>query len=290
MEKMDIHNLTKKDLKKIHKYVRTLIQLLYFLFIPSVYTAAFAGVKYIFTQIGNSESVEITSFVAVLIVISIYTILFGRFFCGFACAFGTLGDAVHAAYVWICKKIKKKPFQIKEDTAVKLSVVKYFVLIAIVLMCFEGIYGKARGTSPWDVFSMLHARNFQLKEYIPGVVLLILILVGMCVQERFFCRFLCPMGAVFSLLPVLPFFALHRDRENCLKGCKACERVCPSGIDLPQDGSLEVKGDCFQCQKCLDTCPKENIHCGIRRLRGNEVVFTLIRAGILVGICLWLGI
>ena len=66
---MDIHNLTAKERKKIHTWLRALIQLLYFIFIPSVYTAAFAGVKYIFTQIGAGEKVAMTSFVTVLLVI-----------------------------------------------------------------------------------------------------------------------------------------------------------------------------------------------------------------------------
>ena len=57
-----------KQLKKIHIWIRAIIQLLYFIFIPSVYTAAFAGVKYIFTQIGAGEKVALTSFVTVLIV------------------------------------------------------------------------------------------------------------------------------------------------------------------------------------------------------------------------------
>lgn len=98
---MDIHNLTAKDIKKLHIWLRALIQVLYFLFIPSVYTAAFAGVKYIFTQIGAGEKVAMTSFVTVLVVICIYTILFGRFFCGIQLVrSGTLGDGVHALYVW----------------------------------------------------------------------------------------------------------------------------------------------------------------------------------------------
>ena len=97
-----------KQLKKIHIWIRTIIQLLYFIFIPSVYTAAFAGVKYIFTQIGAGEKVALTSFVTVLIVVCIYTAVFGRFFCGFACAFGSLGDGVNALYRLICKKMKKK--------------------------------------------------------------------------------------------------------------------------------------------------------------------------------------
>lgn len=65
---MDIHNLTAKERKKIHTWLRALIQLLYFIFIPSVYTAAFAGVKYIFTQIGAGEKIAMTSFVTVLLV------------------------------------------------------------------------------------------------------------------------------------------------------------------------------------------------------------------------------
>ena len=104
MKKINIHKLSAKDKKKIHTWLRAFIQLLYFLFLPSAYTAAFSGVKYIFTQIGAGEKVGITSFVSVLIVLCLYTILFGRFFCGFACAFGSFGDAVHALYIKICKK------------------------------------------------------------------------------------------------------------------------------------------------------------------------------------------
>ena len=253
---MDIHNLTAKDIKKLHIWLRVLIQVLYFLFIPSVYTAAFAGVKYIFTQIGAGEKVAVTSFVTVLVVICIYTILFGRFFCGFACAFGTLGDGVHALYVWICKKMKKKPLQIADAWTEKLCYLKYIVLALISILCFAGVYGKGKGTSPWYLF----------------------------------CRNFFPMGAVFSLLPVFPFFALHRDRENCIKGCKACTKKCPSNIGLPEDGSPKVEGDCFQCQKCIDTCPKGNIHTGVKGLRGNEFWFTILRAVILLILLLWLGV
>lgn len=137
---------------------------------------------------------------------------------------------------------------------------------------------------------MLHAGNLHLQGYLPGVILLLLIIVGMCLEERFFCRNLCPMGAVFSLLPVLPFFALHRDRENCIKGCSGCTKKCPSGIGLPEDGSLKVEGDCFQCQKCIDTCPKKHIHTGIKGLKGNEFWFTILRAILLLVIMIWAGV
>ena len=282
--------LNVKQMKKIHTWLRAAIQLLYFIFIPSVYTAAFAGVKYIFTQIGAGEKVALTSFVSVLIVVCVYTMIFGRFFCGFACAFGSFGDAVNAIYRAVCKKLKKKPVQIPEHVASKLAYLKYVLLIIIVLMCYNGVYSKAQGTSPWDVFSMIHAGNFRLGGYGIGLVILILLIVGMCLEERFFCRNLCPMGAVFSLVPVLPLFSLHRDRGNCIPKCSGCTRKCPSDIGLPEDGSWKVEGDCFQCQKCIDTCPKKNIHCGVKALRGNEIWFTVLRTVILLGLFIWLGV
>ncbi len=97
-----------KQLKKIHIWIRAIIQLLYFIFIPSVYTAAFAGVKYIFTQIGAGEKVALTSFVTVLIVVCVYTAVFGRFFCGFAC--GRIGRLL-----WL--KEWKALFYCQSDTA-----------------------------------------------------------------------------------------------------------------------------------------------------------------------------
>lgn len=147
MSKIDIHHLTKKQRKQMHGWLRAIIQLLYFLFLPSAYTAAFAGVKYIFTQLGAGEKIGLTSFVSVLIVLCLYTIVFGRFFCGFACAFGSFGDAVHFVYVWICKKIKKKPVKLPETVTSKLSMVKYVVLAVIVLLCFKGVYSQTAGIS-----------------------------------------------------------------------------------------------------------------------------------------------
>lgn len=73
MKRMDIHNLSKKDIRNIHTWVRAVIQLLYFLFLPSAFTAAFSGVKYIFQQLGAGAKIELTSFVSVLLVLCAYT-------------------------------------------------------------------------------------------------------------------------------------------------------------------------------------------------------------------------
>lgn len=265
-----------------------LIQLIFFLIMPSVYTTAFSGVKYIFTQMGNVQPLELTSFVKILIVLCLYTMVFGRFFCGFTCAFGTLGDYLHELYLWLCRKTKRRPIKINDSVKQKLSTVKYFILAAIVILCFKGVYQITKGFSPWDVFSMIIAGNFQINDYIPALIILLIIVAGMLVCERFFCRFLCPMGAIFSLLPVLPIFSIERNREQCIKGCSACKRVCPSGIELPNSGDDIQSGDCFMCQKCMNICPKQNIKTST--IKGNSIIFILVRAVILVIIVKLAGI
>ena len=65
--------------RKIQTWFRAGMQLLFFILFPSMFTAAFNGVKYIFTQIGSGNRIELTSFVAVLLMLCVYTMIFGRF-------------------------------------------------------------------------------------------------------------------------------------------------------------------------------------------------------------------
>ena len=104
--------------KKIHTYLRALIQLLFFLFLPSAFTTAFSGIKTILTQIGSGSPVAMSAFLTVLLALCAYTIVFGRFFCGYVCAFGGLGDFVYWLSGLVQKKLlhRKKQFRLPERT------------------------------------------------------------------------------------------------------------------------------------------------------------------------------
>ncbi|MCD8218901.1 MAG: hypothetical protein LUC50_00665 [Ruminococcus sp.] len=167
---------------------------------------------------------------------------------------------------------------------------KYGILVTLLLLCFCGVDSVISGWSPWEAFSLLRAGNFRFSGLLPGVVLLVAILVGMALCDRFFCRFLRPMGAVFSLLPVIPLFSVHRSRQNCAKGCAACKRVCPSDLEIPEDGAWETAGDCLQCQKCIHVCPKKNVHSGKGVVRGSAIWTTILRAAILAALLVLAGL
>lgn len=273
-----------------HKaWLRAAVQLVFFIAMPGAFVAGFSGVKYLFQWIGAGEVLQWNSFVKALVGLALFTILFGRYFCGYVCAFGSLGDGVY----WLSGLVQRKLFHRKKQIRIPERLLrwgqklKYLILAVIVLLCALGFYASLHGTSPWDVFSRLTAGKLPSEGYLVGVVLFLLILAGMAVQERFFCQFLCPMGAVFALLPVLPWGMLRRDESGCIRGCSACEMQCPVRLKLKTDGVRN--GECIACEKCTGVCPKGNISRLERRIFKQELVPVVIKAVLFFAMGSYLG-
>lgn len=249
--------MDKKKKILIDKIIRGIIQLIFFIMLPELFQAAFSGIKYIATQMHKSDTIELTPFILCLIILISFTIVSGRFFCGFACAFGSFGDAVYIVSQFIQKKINKKLPKIPDRAIVYLQKIKYLILASIVILCFIGSYEIFALNSPWTVFSKLQALEFKTAFPVAGVALFILLIAGMCIEQRLFCQFLCPMGAVFSLLPVIVWQHPRKREDVCLKGCNLCSRNCPVHIepDCP-----DLAGECIQCYKCVSGCPVSSIH------------------------------
>lgn len=100
----------KKRQRKV-RLIRAAIQLAFFIFYPALFSTAFAGIKSIFQVLAAHQPITWNSFLDVTGVLLVITILFGRHFCGYACAFGSLGDAMYELTLFIRQKIfhKKRP-------------------------------------------------------------------------------------------------------------------------------------------------------------------------------------
>lgn len=234
---------------------RFAIQLVFFILAPAFFVGAFNGVKYLAEQLGAGAPFAATSFLIMLVAVLLFTILFGRFFCGFACAFGTLGDVVFALRDALWRKAGLPEVCLPERAVRILSFVKFAILAAICVMCVLGVWGAASNASPWVSFAALCAGSLEGIAAAAAITLL-LVVVLMAVRERAFCQFLCPLGALFALMPVIPLARFKRMPARCIPKCGRCKAACPVSI-WPDEGTRE--GECIACARCEAVCPIGNV-------------------------------
>ena len=238
--------------------IRNIIQLLCFLFLPGLFIDAFNGIKALVLAIssGNVDAATLLPALFPSVLLIVATMVFGRFFCGFMCAFGTLGDTVH----FIGRKLFKNDHRVPELADKKLKLIKYSLLVFLIFTWISGI-GVLSGWSPWDAFGSLLSWppniSYAFTSMTIGSILLALIVIGSLFVERFFCRYFCPMGAIFSIVSMLRISKIRKTRTNCGK-CKVCTSKCKMGISLYQRDVVS-SGECIECMQCISPCPRNNV-------------------------------
>jgi uncharacterized protein with FMN-binding domain len=227
-----------KNKLSILKVARRLSQLMFLIFLPTLFSEVMSGVKTIYTAIiGQNFNISILTGLVGTVAILLFTLLMGRFFCGWMCMFGTLGDLVYS----IRKLIIKKNFVIPEQIDRYMKYIKYIVLAVFVIAI-------------WTLNIPILSDNSS--SGIIFIVLFGLIAIAASLVERFFCRYLCPMGALFSILSKISLGKIDKPTQKC-GSCKVCTKNCAMGIDLYN--REEVRGgECINCMRCVEVCPRKN--------------------------------
>jgi NosR/NirI family nitrous oxide reductase transcriptional regulator len=234
------------------KIFRIVVQVLFLIFLPGLVGLTFLEIKSLFTDLFAGNLTNIFSDTGVLLVISLSTMLFGRFFCGWMCAFGAYNDWLYL----IGKKIFKINYHVDEENDYYLKYLKYLVLILIITLLWTNIITLPTGSSPWDAFGSLMNPVYAFENYTIGFIILVIISIGSLFIERFFCRYLCPLGAYFSIISKLKLIEISKEKSVC-GPCKACTLKCPMGINLDAVNSSR-SGECINCFNCVSVCPKNN--------------------------------
>lgn len=203
------------------------------------------------------------SFYAVGFVLAI-GVLFGRFVCGWLCPFGLFQELLH--------KIPTRKLRLpKWAKYVKYGILAVFVLILPVAVTnFMGMgqpafcqYICPAGTLEGGIPLLLTHPElrgalgwlFSLKTAI-----LVAVIVGSVLVQRFFCKLMCPLGAIYGLLNKVSFCRLHVDGKKCIQ-CGQCAKCCPMDVNPVTQAS---SAECIRCGKCAAKCPTKAIHIGFR--------------------------
>ena len=191
-------------------------------------------------------------------------LFFPRGFCGYLCPLGTLIDL----FDWsIARRVKR--FRIKHDGGwVNL---KYYLLLATLITSFfgimmAGIVAAIPIITRGFLFILAPVQQGLMQDWyrvppinsgqVVSIVLFAAVLLMGFLRPRFWCRYVCPTGAVFSLSNLV-FRATERKVENTCIDCDLCVKVCPFDA-IKADYSTRTM-DCTLCQTCAGACPTNAI-------------------------------
>ena len=243
--------------KKIN-WIKVIIQILSFVLIPGLFEGEFAAVGNIVSCIykGNISWESVKYSVWMLLATVPATVLVGRFFCGFFCSFGAVQDLLWLGSHRLRALFPGKRNLKKADRIFRFA--KYAVLFYFIIFIWSGVTA-VKTAGPWQVFGQYVSFGHWpgLKPLLSvGGILLLVIFIGSLFVQRFFCRYFCPMGAIYSLISRVSFLKIEKLRERCGK-CHLCTSKCSMGMDLTKKDRV-AGGECISCQKCVSWCPKGN--------------------------------
>ncbi|SHF38776.1 FMN-binding protein [Caloramator proteoclasticus] len=258
--------------KKSTKYLRLAIQLLFLILMPGLFTMIFGQMRQIYTSIisGKINFNILVNTTLPLLILVFLTIIFGRFFCGYMCAFGTINDLLYK----LSSRVFKIKFKVNRSVDSFLKLIKYAVLLFIIVGVWTFEISGLNSINPWEAFAQLIQFPPQLAS-VTALIVLMLIFVGALFIERFFCRYLCPLGAFLSILQVFRIVKIRKDKTGCINGCNACTRSCPMGINLDKVNRVDSL-ECIECMNCVGICPKGNAKLTIFGRVINQIIIIVV--------------
>lgn len=192
------------------------------------------------------------------------TLFMGRFFCGWICPVGTVSDIIPRT---------------KRRLSFFYRIKYYFLTFLIVLSVFG--FQLLFISDPMVIFT--RSLTFVTQMRIPLMLILIMgVVAGL--GERFWCRVICPLGALLGVFSLFKVLNLHV-QESCTQ-CRLCSRICP--MDAIEDSNIK-KTECTFCFECVDKCPQGAITLTKKEEPASESRRTFLKGGIAAGAAILLS-
>lgn len=193
--------------------------------------------------------------------------LTGRFVCGWLCPFGLIQDLLHK--IPFPEKIKTFP---GDKLLRKLKYVIFAVFVILLPLFLVDILGQGApyfcklicpvGTLEGGIPLVLlnkSLRGIVGWLYAWKMVLLVITIVLSVIIYRPFCKYICPLGAIYSVFNPISVFKYRVDKEKCVN-CGACARACKMQVDPVQNANHP---ECIRCGQCRKVCPTGAVSCHI---------------------------
>jgi len=180
--------------------------------------------------------------------------LFRKAFCSWLCPVGTISE-----YLWRAgRSLFGRNFHLPRWFDLSVCSLKYlllgFFVWAVNSMGADEL--RAFMSSPYGVIADVKMLNFfRHMGEMAAIVLGILVVASVLIQN-FWCRYLCPYGALLGMVSLLSPARIRRDVEGCID-CAKCAKACPSGLRVDEFVTIK-SAECTGCLECVAVCPAKN--------------------------------
>lgn len=176
-------------------------------------------------------------------------LMVGGAFCGWICPLGALHDFTS----WVRRKLRIVEVQVPPTVDRILRYGRFVVLILIVYMSASTLKLWFGNYDPYHLlFGLGFIFEFNLAEQGIGYLITLGVIVGSLFIPRLWCRYLCPLGGLLSLIQRISPIKIRRNAEVCID-CKRCDRICPTKLEISTRQA--ITHDCVMCMRCANTCP-----------------------------------
>jgi len=211
--------------------------------------AGLMNLKY-FILTGSVPAVHPAAMV-LLFTFLLISFVFRKAFCSWLCPVGTLSEAL-----WkLGRRMFKRNWAMFRWLDIPLRGLKY-LLLAFFVYAVAGLSAEAINaflTSPYGLVADVKMLNFfRHMGTTAGITLAVLALLSL-VYQNFWCRYLCPYGALMGLASLLSPARIRRSEPRCID-CGKCAKACPSLLSV--DKLINIRSaECTACLECVAVCP-----------------------------------
>jgi len=180
------------------------------------------------------------------------SLIFRKSFCGWLCPVGTISEYLGR----LGRKIFGRTFHLPRALDLALRSLKY-ILMALFLYAVGSMSAAIHDflDSPYGIVDDVKMLNFFRDLGLFGGSVLAAIAIGSILIQNFWCRYLCPYGALMGLVSLVSPSRIRREATLCID-CAKCAKACPSA--LPVDRLITIRStECITCLQCVAACPAE---------------------------------